>query len=86
MMLAQVVHIHISMATTITFVIHIVMNDKSPPSIMCMTTTNAIELKHNNDIFNKCKFTSPNKNYFMETLSFMSKREDRETSTAKTEL
>ena len=49
MMQAQVIRVHISMATTITFVIHIVMKGKSPPSIMCMTTTNAIELKHDNE-------------------------------------
>ena len=51
MMQAQVVLIHISMATTITFVIHIVMKGKSPPSIMCATATNDIyyELKCDND-------------------------------------
>ena len=57
------------MATTITFVIYIVMKSKSPPSIMCTTTTNDIyyELKHDNDItinmkmLHKCKCTSPNK-------------------------
>ena len=84
MMQAQVVHVHIYMATTITFVIHIVMKGKSPPSIMCTTTTNNIyyELKCDNDTINmkmlhKRKRTSP---------SFMSIREDRETSTTKTEL
>ena len=89
----QVVHVHIYMATTITFVIHIVMKGKSPPSIMCTTTTNDIyyELKHNNDIIimkmlHKRKCTSPNKPNFMPSPSFMSKREDRETSTTKTEL
>ena len=81
------------MATTITFVIHIVMKGKSPPSIMCTTTTNDIyyELKHDNDIIimkmlHKRKCTSPNKPYFTPSPSFMSKREDRETSTTKTEL
>ena len=39
------------MATTITFVIHIIMKGKSPPSIMCTTTTNDIyyELKCDKD-------------------------------------
>ena len=92
-MQAQVVHVHISMATTITFVIHIVMKGKSPPSNMCTTTTNDIyyELKHDNDIIimkmlHKRKCTSPNKPYFTPSPSFMSTREDRETSTTKTEL
>ena len=81
-MQAQFVHVHIYMATTITFVIHIVMKGKSPPSIMCTTTTNAFELKRDNDtiimkMLHKRKRTSP---------SFMSIREDRETSTTKTEL
>ena len=58
---------------------------------MCTTTTNAIELKHDNDIIimkmlHKRKCTSPNKTYFTPSPSFMSKREDRETSTTKTEL
>ena len=92
-MQAQVVHVHISMATTITFVIYlvnIVMKGKSPPSIMCTTTTNDIyyELKYDNDIINmkmlnKRKCTSPNELYFTPRISFMSKREDRETSTTK---
>ena len=93
MMQAQVVHVHISMATTITFVIHIVMKDKSPPSIKCTTTTNDIyyELKYDNDTINmkmlhKRKCTSANKLYFTPSPSFMSTREDRETSTTKTEL
>ena len=90
MMQAQFVHVHIYMATTITFVIHIVMKGKSPPSIMC-TTTNAYELKHDNDIIimkflHKHKCTSPNKPYFTPSPSFMSKREDRETTTTKTTL
>ena len=53
-MQAQFVHIHISMETTITFMIHIVMKGKSPPSIMCATATNNIyyELKHDNGIMN----------------------------------
>ena len=92
-MQAQVVHVHIYMATTITFVIHIVMKGKSPPSIMCTTTTNDIyyELKYDNDIINmkmlnKHKCTSPNELYFTPSPNFMSKREDRETSTTKTEL
>ena len=93
MMQAQVVHVHISMATTITFVIHIVMKGKSPPSIMCTTTTNDIyyELKHDNDIIimkmlHKRKCTSPNKPYFTPSPNIMTIREDRETSTTKTEL
>ena len=49
-MQVHVVQVHIYMATTITFVINIVMKGKSPPSNMCMTTTNAYELKHDNDI------------------------------------
>ena len=93
MMQAQVVHVHISMATTITFVIHLVMNGKSPPSNMCTTTTNDIyyELKHDNDIIitkmlHKRKCTSPNKTYFTPSRRFKSKREDCETSITKTEL
>ena len=91
MMQAQVVHVHISMATTITFVIHIVMRDKSPPSIMCTTTTNAFELKRDNDtiimkMLHTRKCTSPNKPYFTPSPSFMSKREDREMTTTKTAL
>ena len=39
-MQVQIVLVHIYMATTITFVIHIVMKGKSP-RIMCTTTTNA---------------------------------------------
>ena len=92
-MQAQFVHVHIYMATTITFVIYIVMKSKSPPSIMCTMTTNDIyyELKYDNDTINmkmlhKRKCTSANKPYFTPSPSFMSKREDRETSTTKTEL
>ena len=50
-MQAQVVHVHISMATTITFVIHLVRKGKSPPSNMCTRKTNGIyyELKCDND-------------------------------------
>ena len=92
-MQAQFVHVHISMATTITFVIHIIMKGKSPPSIMCTTTTNDIyyELKCDNDNINmkmlhKRKCISPNKPYFTPSQSFISTREDRETSTTKTAL
>ena len=90
-MQVQIVIVHIYMATTITFVINIVMKGKSPPSIMCTTTTNAKELKHDNDIIimtmlHKRKCTSPNELYFTPSPSFMSTREDRETSTTKTEL
>ena len=81
MMQAQVVLVHISMATTITFVIHLVMKGKSPPSIMCTTTTNDIfqELKHDNDIIimkmlDKRIPTSPKKLYFTPRPSFKSKR------------
>ena len=88
-MQAPVVHVHISMAT----IANIVMKGKTPPSIMSTTTTNDIyyELKHDNDIINmkmlnKRKCTSPNKPYFTPSPSFMSKREDREMSTTKTEL
>ena len=91
-MQAQFVHVHIFVMTTVTIVINIIMNGKSPPSNMC-TTTNAIyyELKHDNDIIimkmlHKRKRTSPNKHYFTPSRCFMSKREDRETSTTKTEL
>ena len=93
MIQVQVVRVHISMATTITFVIHIVMKGKSPPSIMCTTTTNDIyyELKQDNDIIitkmlHKRKCTSPNKPYFTPSPSFMSTKEDRETTTTKTVL
>ena len=41
-MQAQVVLVHIYMATTITFVINIIMKGKSPPSIMCTTMMNDI--------------------------------------------
>ena len=90
-MQAQVVQVNIYMATTITFVIHIVMKGKSPPSIMCTTTMNAIELKHDNDIIimkmlHKRKCTSPNKPYFTPSPSFKSTKEDRETTTTKTVL
>ena len=88
-MQAQVVHIHISMAT----IANIVMKGKSPPSIMCMTTTNDIyyELKYDNDTINmkmlhKRKCTSPNKPYFTPSRRFMSTKEDRETTTTKTVL
>ena len=89
MIQAQFVHVHISMATTITFVINIVMKGKSPPSIMCTTTMNDIELKRDNDtiimkMLHKHKCTSPNKPYFTPSPSFMSKRGDRETTTTKT--
>jgi len=92
-MQAQVFHVHISMATTITFVIHLVMKGNSPPSNMCKTTTNVIyyELKHDNDtiitmMLHKRLPTSPNKPYFTPSPNFMSTRKDRETSTTKTEL
>jgi hypothetical protein len=90
-MQAQSVHVHISMATIITFVIHIVMKSKSPTSNMCTTTTNAIELKYDNDTINMKMLemrlpTSPNKLYIKLRPTFMSTREDRETSTTKTEL
>ena len=88
MMQEQVFHVHTAMAT-----IDIVMKGKSPPSIMCMTTTNDIyqELKHDNDIIimkmlDKRIPTSPKKLYITPRPSFKSKREDRETSTPKTEL
>ena len=92
-MQAQFVHVHIFVTTTITFVIHIVMKGKSPPSNMCTTTTNDTyyELKCDNDtiimkMLAKRKRTSPNKHYFTPSPSFMSIREDRETSATKTEL
>ena len=81
------------MATTITFVIHLVMKGKSPPSNMCTTMTNDIyyELKCDNAniimmMLTKRKCTSPNKTYFMPCPNFMSIREDRETSTTKSTL
>ena len=89
-MQAQFIHVHIYMATTITFVIYIVMKIKSPPSNMCTTTMNDIyyELKHDNDIIimkmlHKRKCTSPNKPYFTPSPSFKSTKEDRETTTTK---
>ena len=92
-MQVQIVLVHIYMATIITFVIHIVMKGKSPPSNMCTTTTNDIyiELKHDNDniIMKMLEMrlpTSPNKLYIKLRPSFMRKREYRETSTTKTEL
>ena len=81
------------MATTITFVVPIVMKGKSPPSNMCTKTTNDIyyELKHDNDIIirkmlYKRKCTSPNKPYFTPSPSFKSAKEDRKTTTTKTAL
>ena len=88
-MQAQVVHVHISMAT----IANIVMKGKSPPSIMCTTTTNDIyyELKYDNDtiimkMLEMRKRKSPNKPYFTPSPSFMGIREDRETTTTKTAL
>ena len=89
---SEVIHVHISMATTITFVIHLVMKGKSPPSNMCTTTNNIYyKLKCDNAniimmMLTKRKCTSPNKPYFTPILNFMSTREDHETSTTKTEL
>ena len=81
-MQVQIVLVHIYMATTIMFMINIVMKGKSPPSNMC-TTTNDIyyELKHDNDIIimkmlYKRKCTSPNKPYFTPSPSFKSTNED----------
>ena len=92
-MQVQIVLIHIYMATTIMFVINIVTKGNSSPSIMYTTTMNDIfyELKHDNDIIimkmlHKSKCTSPNKPYFTPSRSFISTREDRETSTTKTVL
>ena len=92
-MQAQFVHVHISMATTIAFVIHLVMKGKSPPSNMCTTTMNDIyyELKYDNDTINMKMLemhlpTSPNKPYYTPRPSFKSTREDHDTSTTKTEL
>ena len=89
-MQVQIVLVHIYMATTITFVINIVMKGKSPPSNMCMTTTNDIyyELKCDNaniimTMLTKRKCTSPNKPYFTPIPTFMSIREDRKMSTTK---
>ena len=88
MMQVQVFHGHTDMAT-----IDNVMKGKSPPSILCTTTTNDIyqELKHDNDIIimkmlDKRISTSPTKLYITPRPSFKSKREDRETSTPKMEL
>ena len=92
-MQVQIVLVHIYMATTITFVIHIVMKGMSPPSIMCTTTTNDIyyELKCDNEtiimkMLHKRKCTTPNKPYFTPSPSFMRTKEDRETTTTKTVL
>ena len=87
MMQAQVVHVHISMATTITFVIQIIMTSKLPPRNMC-ATMKAIKLKYDNDTINmkmlKMRLpTSPNKLYIKLRPNFMSTREGRETSTTK---
>ena len=74
MMQVQVFHGHTDMAT-----IDIVMKDKSPPSIMCTTTTDDIyqELKHHNDIIimkmlDKRIPTSPKKLYITPSQSFKS--------------
>ena len=81
------------MATTITFVINLVMKGKSPPSNMSTITTNYIydEIMCDNAkiimaMLTKRKCTSHNNPYFMPSPNFMSTREDRETSTTKTEL
>ena len=72
MMQVQVFHVHTAMAT-----IDIVMKGKSPPSILCTTTTNDIyqELKHDNDIIimkmlAKRIPTSPKKLYITPRPSF----------------
>ena len=74
MMQVQVFHVHTAMAT-----IDIVMKGKSPPSILCTTTTNDIyqELKHDNDIIimkmlDKRIPTSPKKLYITLSPSFKS--------------
>ena len=92
-MQVQIVLVHIYMATTITFVINIVMKGKSPPSNMCTTMTNNIydEIKCDNaniimTMLTKRLPTSPNKPYFTGSPNFMTTREDRGTSTTKTEL
>ena len=73
------------MATTITFMIYIVMKSKSPPSIMCTTTTNDIyyKLKHDSDIIIMKMLHKP---YFTPSPSFKSTKEDCETTTTKTAL
>ena len=78
------------MATSIAFMIHLVMKGKSPPSNMCTTTMNDIyyELKCDNaniimTMLTKRLPTSPNKPYFTPSPNFMSTREERETSTTK---
>ena len=90
-MQAQFVHILIFMTTTIMLVIHIVMKGKSPPGNMCATTKHAIKLKHMNDtikmkMLETRKTTSPNKLYIKLRPTFMSTREDRETSTTQRKL
>ena len=72
MMQVQVFHVHTAMAT-----IDIVMKGKSPPSIMCTTTTNDIyqELKHYNNtikmmMLHMRKHTSPKTLYFTPSPSF----------------
>ena len=79
MMQAQVVYVHISMATTITLVIHLVMKGMSPPSNMCTTTTNDIyyKLKCDNATINMKMLemrlpTSPNKLYIKLRPNFKS--------------
>ena len=81
------------MATTITFVIHLVMKGMSPPSNMCTTTTNDIyyELKCDKATINMKMLemrlpTSRNKPYFTPSPNFMTTREDRDTSTTKSTL
>ena len=86
-MQVQIVLVHIFVMTTVTIVINIIMKGKSPPSIMCTTTMNAFELKRDNDtiimkMLHKHKCTSPN----TPSRSFMSIKEDRETTTTKTAL
>ena len=83
-MQAQVIQVNIYMATTITFVIHIVMKGKSPTSNMCTKMKNDIDYKFKHDnITIKMKTlemrtsTNPNKLYIKLQPTFMSTREDR---------
>ena len=92
-MQVQIILVHIYMATTITFVINIIMKGKSPPSIICTTTTNDIyhELKCDNATINMKMLemhlpTSPIKHYLTPSPSSKSTKEDRETTTTKTVL
>jgi hypothetical protein len=90
-MQVEFVHVLIFVTITVMFLTHIVMKGESTPSNMCAMMKHAIKLKHDNDtitmkMLETRKTTSPNKLYIKLRPTFMSTREDRETSTTKRKL